>query len=102
MLNSCIGFSSAPFYEHYAKCSRIEPDEFCSELRTHVYILYSFEIIGSFVLTIHGLLSIALLDHMKNIKLIRFVNKYTKFANVAYTILVICRVSMYIKVHSLV
>jgi len=102
LLNACIGFSSSPYYERYVKCSKLEPDAFCTTLKAYVFVLYSFEVLGSLLLTIHGLLSIALLDHMKNLKLIRFLNKFTKTAIIIYTLLIICRVAVFVKVHFLV
>lgn len=73
LLNACIGFSSAPFYLPEVRCNHLEPNDDCKYLRSLTSALYMFEIIGSLLLVIHGLLLIALVDHIKSLKLIRFI-----------------------------
>eukprot|EP00347_Sterkiella_histriomuscorum_P015920 403355183 len=100
LLNACIGFSSAPFYLPDVRCNHLEPTDDCKYLRQLTSALYMFEIIGSLLLVIHGLLLIALIDHVKSLKLIRFIRKYTKIVLALYLLLIICRVGLYIKVQS--
>lgn len=100
LLNACIGFSSAPFYLPEVKCNHLEPSDDCKYLKSLTSALYMFEIIGSLLLVIHGLLLIALIDHIKSLKLIRFIKRFTKVVLVLYVLLIILRVGVYIKVQS--
>jgi hypothetical protein len=62
--------------------------------------MYSVELTGSLLMTVHGLLLIAALDYVKSLRFLGIVQKYTKGLFVAYAILIILRVSLYIKVRS--
>lgn len=61
--------------------------------------LYFLEMFGSLLMVIHGLLTIALIDHLKNLKLIRFVIKFTKIVMGTYVVLVIMRVAVYMRIY---
>ena len=100
LLNACIGFSSAPFYLPEVHCNHLEPSEDCVYLKNLTSALYLFEIIGSLLLVIHGLLLIALVDHIKSLKLIRFLKRFTRSVLILYTLLIVLRVGLYIKVQS--
>ena len=99
LLNSCIGFSSAPFYLPGVKCDALEPNEQCKYLKNLTYSLYVIELCGSMLLCIHGLLLIGLIDHIKNLSLIRMILKFTKFVSLLYVLLTIIRIGIYIRVH---
>lgn len=45
LLNTCIGFSSAPFYETTISCYIFDPTEECDKLMNKVNRLYSLELI---------------------------------------------------------
>ena len=62
--------------------------------------MYTVELIGAVILIIHGLLLTALIDHIKSLKLLRAVNRITKVLMVIYTIMIIVRIGLYIRVHS--
>ncbi|CDW90837.1 UNKNOWN [Stylonychia lemnae] len=100
LLNSCIGFSSAPFYLPEVKCNHLEPSDNCKYLKSLTSALYCFEIIGSLLLVIHGLLLIALIDHIKHLKLIRLIQRFTKVVIILYLVLIVLRIGVYIKVQS--
>ena len=51
------------------------------------------------LMVIHGLLAIALVDHIKQILLIKIIIKYTKIVFVLYIVLIVFRIGVYIKVH---
>lgn len=59
-----------------------------------------FEMIGSLLLVIHGLLLIALVDHIKTLRLIQVIRRFTKTVLILYTLLIIMRIGVYIKVQS--
>ena len=67
LLNACIGFSSAPFYSTKSTCSpKTKPlTDDCLQLQSLSYMLYSIEIIGSVVLTFHGLVGLQTSEHGK-------------------------------------
>ena len=62
--------------------------------------MYTVELIGAVLLIIHGLLLVALLDHIKSIKLLRVVNRLTKGLMVVYLLMIIARIGIYFRVHS--
>lgn len=97
-MNSCIGLSSAPFYLPDVRCNRLEPNDECLYLKRLTSALYFFEIIGSLLLVIQGLVTIALVDHLKSVKLIKFLRVFTKVAVTMYVLLIILRIGVYIKV----
>ena len=99
LLNACIGFSSAPFYLPDINCNRIEPNEKCKALAEYTSVLYSVEIIGSFLLFIQALLAIAILDHMKSLALLRLFLKFTKLSLLVYFVLVVTRIGLYLTIH---
>jgi len=98
MLNACIGASSAPFYDKYTDCSKYELDPNCKELMKYTSALYGFEVVGSLVLTFHGLLGMTLLEYIKKLWLIRILNYYTKVALILYICDVLLRSAMYFKI----
>jgi len=98
LLNACIGFSSAPFYIPAAKCNKLEPNNDCSFLKSLSYAMYSFEMVGSLLLVIHGLLLIALVDHIKSVRLLQNIRRFSKASFILYIILIIMRIGVYFKV----
>jgi hypothetical protein len=68
-------------------------------LRKMTSAMYTVELSGALLLIIHGLLLIALVDHIKSIKLLRIVNKSTKVLIVLYVLLIIVRIGIYFRVH---
>lgn len=100
LLNACIGFSSAPFYIPDVKCNHLEPSDDCKYLKALTSVLYMFEMVGSLLLVIHGLLLIALIDHIKSIRLITFIKRYAKAVILLYLLLILMRIGVYIKVQS--
>lgn len=98
LLNACIGFSSAPFYLPKVECNHLEPSDNCRNLKSLTSAIYMFEIIGSLLLVMHGLLLIALIDHIKSLKLIRFLKRFTRIVVLMYALLIILRIGVYIKV----
>lgn len=99
LINACIGFSSAPFYLPNVKCSIVEPDSECLYLKQLTSFLYFIELFGALLMVIHGLLTIALVDHIKQLLLIKIIIKYTKIVFILYLVLIVFRVGVYIKVH---
>lgn len=100
LLNACIGFSSSPFYLPDAKCNNLEPSDECSYLKGLTSALYTFELLGSLLLVIHGLMLIALIDHVKSMRLINSIKRYTKILFFLYLVLIIMRIGVYIKVET--
>lgn len=100
LLNACVGFSSAPFYLPSLNCNRVEPTPECETLRKATSAMYTVELVGAVLLIIHGLLMVALLDHIKSIKLLRVVNRLTKALMVIYAVMIIVRIGLYLRVHS--
>ena len=98
LINACIGLSSAPFYVPDVKCKRYEPTEDCSNLQRLTSAMYGFEMIGSLLLICHSLIGIALIDYIKNLRLIRFLRQFTRIVLLVYILLIILRVGVYIKV----
>ena len=72
--------------------------EECKSLRHRVTAIYIFEMIGSMFLVAHGLIGMILVEYMKKMRLIRILNTYTKVALVFYTMVIILRTAMYVKV----
>lgn len=62
--------------------------------------MYTVELSGSLILIIHGIFLMALIDHVKSLKMLRAVNKITKALVVLYGLLIVVRIIMYINVHS--
>ena len=102
LLNASIGASSAPFYDKYTECSKYELTGDCEELMKYTSALYGFEVIGSILLCIHGLLGMMLLEYIKKVWLVRTLNYYTKVALALYVIDCLLRSAMYFKVLKLV
>jgi len=102
LINASIGASSAPFYDKYTECSKYQLTEDCKQLKTYTAALYGFEVIGSIILTGHGLIGMTLLENLKKFWLIRTLNYYTKIALFAYTVDVLLRSAMYFKILNLV
>ena len=100
LLNACVGFSSAPFYLPGLHCNRVEPTPECQQLQKATSAMYTVELVGAVILIIHGLLLVALIDHIKSLKLLRAVNRITKVLIVIYTLLIIVRIGIYFRVHS--
>jgi hypothetical protein len=61
--------------------------------------MYSFEMAGSLFLFVQGIICFALADHIKSMKLAKALNRYTKYIIIVYSILIICRVGVFIKIH---
>ena len=102
LINSCIGASSAPFYDKYTECNKYELSQDCHELMKYTSALYGFEVIGSILLVIHGLMGMTLLEYIKKVCLIRTLNYYTKVVLFLYTLTVLLRTAMYFKILKLV
>ena len=98
LLNACIGFSSAPFYIPAAKCNKLEPNNDCSFLKSLSSAMYAFEMMGALLLVIHGLLLIALVDHIKSLRLLQAIRRFSKVSLAVYVVLVIMRIGVYFKV----
>lgn len=73
LLNACVGFSSAPFYLPKVDCNSFEPSEDCLALKSVTSAMYSVELAGALLMNVHGLLLIALLDHIRSLRLIKHV-----------------------------
>ena len=101
LLNSSIGASSAPFYDKYTECSKFELTDDCRELMKYTSALYGFEVIGSLILVFHGLLGMTLLEYIKKVCLIKFLNIYTKVALFLYALDALLRSAMYFKILNL-
>ena len=102
LINASIGASSAPFYDKYTECSKYELTDGCQELKKYTSALYGFEVVGSILLTIHGLMGMTLLEYIKKVWLVRTHNYYTKIALILYTVDVLLRSAMYFKILKLV
>ena len=98
LINASIGASSAPFYDKYTECSKYELTPDCKQLKTYTSALYGFEVCGSLILVIHGLLGMTLLEYIKKVWLIRLLNYYTKVSLILYSVDVLLRTAMYIKI----
>ena len=53
-------------------------------------------------MVIHGLLALALIDHLKNERLIKYMQKYSKTAIIVYVLLILLRTAIYLKVHQMI
>lgn len=62
--------------------------------------MYSFEMAGSFILVGHGVLCFAVADFIRKVLLIKILIKFSKIGFIVYTILIICRIGIFLKVHS--
>ena len=100
LLNACVGFSSAPFYLPKVDCNPFEPSEECLSLKTVTSAMYSVELAGALLMIVHGLLLIAILDHIRSLRFIKLVQTFTKFLFGAYAILIVLRISLYFKVRA--
>ena len=98
LVNACIGWSSSPFYDKYTECSAYDTSDDCEFLKHRVTALYFFEILGALVLVVHGLMGMVLIEYMQMLKLIKIMNTYTKVALGFYSMCVLLRTSMYLKV----
>ena len=72
--------------------------EECKSLRRKVTAIYVFEMIGSLFLVAHGLIGMILIEYMKQMRIIKILNAYTKVALIFYSLVVLLRTAMYIKV----
>ena len=61
--------------------------------------MYSFEMAGSLILCMHGLLYFILADHIKTKKLANVLVKFTKVALILYSLIILIRICIFIKVH---
>ena len=102
ILNACIGASSAPFYDKYTECSKYELTSECEQLMKYTSALYGFEVIGSILLSIHGLMGMTLLEYIKKVWLVRALNYYTKVVLALYIVDTLLRNAMYFKILNLV
>lgn len=102
LMNAAIGASSAPFYDKYTECNKLSLTTNCKELMKYSNALYGFEVIGSIMLSVHGILGMTLLDYIKRIWLIRTLNYYTKVALILYILDALLRSAMYLKILNLV
>ena len=102
LINACIGSSSAPFYDKHTECNIYELTDECSKLKKWASSLYGFEVIGSLILCLHGLLGMAVVEHTRKICLIKTLNYYTKIALIFYFGDVLLRTAIYLKVLDLV
>ena len=102
ILNACIGASSAPFYDKYTECSKYELTDECEQLMKYTSALYGFEVIGSILLSIHGLMGMTLLEYIKTVWLVRAFNYYTKVVLVLYVVDTLLRSAMYFKILALI
>lgn len=102
LLNASIGASSAPFYDKYTECSKYELTDECEELMKYTSALYGFEVIGSILLSIHGLIGMTLIEYIKKVWLVRTLNYYTKVAVFLYAGDALLRSAMYFKILKLV
>jgi hypothetical protein len=55
---------------------------------------------GALFLIIHGMLTVALVDYIKSLRLNKFLSKFSKIVLVFYILLIIVRVGIYIKLHT--
>lgn len=101
ILNSVIGFSSAPFYLPLANCNKIQPTQKCEKLETYSKVLYSIELICGLVLMFQGLLIMRIIDFITNVNLIKFSTRLTYIAIILYLVIMICRVGVFFEVDSL-
>jgi hypothetical protein len=101
LVNASIGASSAPFYEKYTDCSKLDLTSECKELLKYTSALYGFEVCGSILLVSHGLIGMTLLEYIKKTWLIRTLNYYTKAALFLYSIDALLRCAMYFKIRNL-
>ena len=90
------------FYLRGVRCRLARLLGNCKELKTYTSALYGFEVCGSLILVIHGLLGMTLLEYIKKIWLIRTLNYYTKVALILYAVDVLLRSAMYFKILKLV
>ena len=95
LLNSCIGFSSSPYYERYTSCEKYNLTTECISLRHRVDVIYTIELVGSVVLVVHGIIGMILLENMKVIWIARVLEYYSKVTLVVYPMLIIARVIYY-------
>jgi hypothetical protein len=102
LLNACIGASSAPFYDKFTVCSKMSLNDDCEQLMHFSSALYGFELIGSLILVVHGLIGMTLLEYIKRICLIRTLNYYTKVALFLYSLDALLRTAIYLKIKNLV
>ena len=64
--------------------------------------LYGFEVIGSILLVIHGLMGMTLLEYIKKVWLIRTLSIYTRAAVFLYALDALLRSAMYFKIIALI
>ena len=102
MLNACIGASSAPFYEKDTSCTKYDLTDQCATLKRWVSALYGFEVVGSLVLVVHGLLGFTLTDYIRSQWLIRTMNYYSKVGFFLYLLVVLLRTAIYLKIRKLI
>ena len=98
LLNSCIGFSSSPYYSRYTDCNQYKNDPQCKSLRHRVDVMYACELLGSVLLVTHGLIGMILLENLKVIKIAKVLNYYSKVAPFFYGLLILLRMSYYIDI----
>ena len=98
LLNSCIGFSSSPYYERYTSCNQYNVTPECNSLHHRVDVIYSCELLGSIVLVVHGNIGMILLDNMRSLCLARVLNIYSKISILVYAFIIVVRVSYYMDI----
>ena len=102
LLNASVGASSAPFYDKYTDCNRYDLTDDCKQLMKYTGALYGFEVTGSIILVVHGLLGMTAFEYIKKVWLIRFLSYYTKVAIFIYALDALLRTAMYWKIKNLV
>lgn len=100
LLNVCIGFSSAPFYQHNIECYLYDPTEICASLQSKATRLYVVELLIGILMMTQGIIALILVDNIQSQRIANYLNKISKFSLVAYLFLFLLRIGLFFDVHS--
>tara|TARA_B110001450_G_C17536308_1_gene446732 strand:+ start:211 stop:726 length:516 start_codon:yes stop_codon:yes gene_type:complete len=89
LLNTCIGFSSAPFYETTISCYIFDPTDECEILMSKVNRLYSLELLVGLMIVFQGMIGLIFVDrdNIKKMNIAKMIKRSCKAALIVYIIM---------------
>jgi len=100
LLNVCIGFSSAPFYETTINCYIFDPTPDCESLMNKVNRLYILELLVGLLIVFQGTLGLIFVDrdNIKRMNIAKMIKKSSKVALIVYILLFCIRIGFFFDV----
>lgn len=102
LLNVCIGFSSAPFYEKEIPCFIQDPTPDCDQLAGKASMLYAVDMITGLILLYQAMVGLIFIDrdNIKKMSLAKLLRKSCKYTLIVYVLMLFIRIYFFFVVHS--